>query len=62
MNYLPLLFLHDPERITFEGSMAPDGAVPALVRLKEEGVVGHLGIAGGPVWGATSGQGCSRLS
>jgi D-threo-aldose 1-dehydrogenase len=49
MNYLPLLFLHDPERITFEGSMAPDGAVPALVRLKEEGVVGHLGIAGGPV-------------
>ena len=49
MDYLPLLFLHDPERVTFEGSMAREGAVPALVRLKEEGVVGHLGVAGGPV-------------
>jgi D-threo-aldose 1-dehydrogenase len=49
MSYLPLLFLHDPERTTFEGSMAPDGAVPALAKLKEEGVVGHLGVAGGPV-------------
>lgn len=49
MDHLPLVFLHDPERITFEESMAPDGAVPALVELKEEGVVGHLGVAGGPV-------------
>jgi len=49
MDYLPLLSLHDPERITFEESMAPDGVVPALVRLKEEGLVGHLGVAGGPV-------------
>ena len=38
-----------PERATFEDAMAPDGPVPALVRLKEEGVVGHLGVAGGPV-------------
>jgi D-threo-aldose 1-dehydrogenase len=43
------LFLHDPERTTFEGAMAPGGAVPALVKLKEEGIVGHLGVAGGPV-------------
>jgi D-threo-aldose 1-dehydrogenase len=49
MGYLPLVFLHDPERATFEDAMAPDGPVPALVRLKEEGVVGHLGVAGGPV-------------
>ncbi len=49
MEYFPLLFLHDPERISFEGSMAPDGPVPALIRLQEEGVVGHLGVAGGPV-------------
>jgi D-threo-aldose 1-dehydrogenase len=49
LGYLPLLFLHDPERIPFEASMAPDGAVPALVKLKDEGVVGHLGVAGGPV-------------
>jgi D-threo-aldose 1-dehydrogenase len=49
MDYFPLMFLHDPERITFEESVAPDGAVPALVRMKEEGLVGHLGVAGGPV-------------
>lgn len=49
MDYFPLMFLHDPERITFEEAMAPDGAVPALVKLKEEGVLGHLGVAGGPV-------------
>jgi D-threo-aldose 1-dehydrogenase len=49
LDYLPLLFLHDPERVTFDECMAPAGAVPALVKLKEEGVVGHLGVAGGPV-------------
>jgi D-threo-aldose 1-dehydrogenase len=49
MGHFPLLFLHDPERTTFEAAMAPDGAVPALIRLKEEGLVGHLGVAGGPV-------------
>jgi D-threo-aldose 1-dehydrogenase len=49
MSYLPLLFFHDPERTTFVGAMARDGAVPALVKLKEEGAVGHLGVAGGPV-------------
>ncbi len=49
VSYLPLLFLHDPERMAFEAAVAPDGAVPALVRLKQEGVVGHLGVAGGPV-------------
>jgi D-threo-aldose 1-dehydrogenase len=49
MSYLPLLFLHDPERTSFEGSMAPGGAVPALVKLREDGAVGHLGVAGGPV-------------
>jgi len=49
LDYLPLLFLHDPERTGFEECMAPGGAVPALVALKEEGIVGHLGVAGGPV-------------
>ena len=44
-----LLHLHDPERISFEEAMAPGGPVEALVRLREEGLVGHLGVAGGPV-------------
>jgi D-threo-aldose 1-dehydrogenase len=49
MDHLPLVFLHDPERITFEQATAPGGPVEALVELKKEGLVGHLGVAGGPV-------------
>jgi D-threo-aldose 1-dehydrogenase len=44
-----LLFLHDPEEIAFEAAMAPDGPVAALVALRDEGLVDHLGVAGGPV-------------
>jgi D-threo-aldose 1-dehydrogenase len=49
MKHLPLVFLHDPEKITFEESMRPDGAVPALIDLRDRGIIGHLGVAGGPV-------------
>ena len=49
MEHLPLVYLHDPEKITFAEAMAPDGAVRALVDLKEQGTIGHLGVAGGPV-------------
>ena len=46
---VPLLYLHDPERIPFEEGVAAGGPVEALVRLREEGRVDHLGVAGGPV-------------
>jgi D-threo-aldose 1-dehydrogenase len=49
MDHLPLVFLHDPERITFEQATAGGGPVEALVQLKKEGLIGHLGVAGGPV-------------
>lgn len=49
VDRVPLLYLHDPERIPFEDAMAPGGPVSALVRLREEGRVDHLGVAGGPV-------------
>ncbi|WP_210479518.1 aldo/keto reductase [Naasia sp. SYSU D00948] len=49
VDRIELLHFHDPERISFEEAMAPDGAVPALVALKEEGLVDHLGVAGGPI-------------
>ena len=49
LDRIPLLHLHDPERISFEEAMAPDGPVAALVQLKEDGLVDHLGVAGGPV-------------
>ncbi|GAB1819082.1 aldo/keto reductase [Herbidospora sp. RD11066] len=50
VDFVPVMYLHDPEfHITFEEAMAPGGAVEALVALRDEGVIGHLGIAGGPV-------------
>src|SRR3954452_4038373 len=44
---LPLLHLHDPERISSADGTAPDGPLAALVELREQGVVDHLGVAGG---------------
>jgi D-threo-aldose 1-dehydrogenase len=49
LDTVPLLHLHDPERISFEEGIAPGGPVEALVDLRERGLVGHLGVAGGPV-------------
>ena len=49
LHHLPLVYFHDPEKISFEAGMAKGGAVEALVALRDEGVIGHLGVAGGPV-------------
>lgn len=49
VDHLPLVHLHDPERITFEEATAPDGPWRALLDLREQGVIGHVGVAGGPV-------------
>lgn len=50
LEHLQLVYLHDPEfSMTFEEAMAPDGQVEALQRCKDEGLIEHLGIAGGPI-------------
>lgn len=49
IDHFPLLYLHDPENIGFEASMAPGGPVEALVAMKERGFADHIGISGGPV-------------
>jgi D-threo-aldose 1-dehydrogenase len=49
LDRIELLHLHDPERIPFEQATAPGGPVEALADLKREGLVAHLGVAGGPV-------------
>ncbi|WP_334170966.1 aldo/keto reductase [Sinomonas sp.] len=49
VDRVPLLYLHDPERISFEEGVAAGGPVEALVRLREDGRVDHIGVAGGPV-------------
>jgi len=49
LERLPLVYLHDAEHTTFEATMAPGGAVEALRRCKDEGLIEHLGVACGPI-------------
>jgi len=49
LDHLPVVHLHDPEFHPFDELTAPGGAVDALVELKREGVIGHIGVAGGDV-------------
>jgi aryl-alcohol dehydrogenase-like predicted oxidoreductase len=50
LDSVPLMYLHDPEyHLTFAGAMARGGPVEALVALRDQGVLAHLGVAGGPV-------------
>src|SRR5437588_7216919 len=46
---LQLVYLHDPENTTFEQAMAPDGPVVALRQCRDEGLIAHIGVAGGPI-------------
>ena len=48
LDQLQVVFLHDPEHTSFESTMAPGGAVEVLLRLKDQGLIKHLGVAGGP--------------
>jgi len=47
VDHLPLYQLHDPYVMSFDDAMAPGGAVPALLALRDEGVIGAIGIAAG---------------
>jgi D-threo-aldose 1-dehydrogenase len=49
LDRLQLVYLHDPEHESFEHLMASGGAVEVLGDLKTEGVIEHLGVAGGPI-------------
>jgi D-threo-aldose 1-dehydrogenase len=49
LDALQLVYLHDPEKITFEEGVAPDGPLAALIDLRDQGVIAHLGVAGGPI-------------
>ncbi len=46
---LQLVYLHDPEHISFDEAMQPGGPVEVLQQCQEEGLIAHLGIAGGPI-------------
>lgn len=47
LETLPLYHLHDPYTISVSEGMAPGGPVEALLRLREEGRVGAIGVAAG---------------
>jgi D-threo-aldose 1-dehydrogenase len=50
LDRVSLMYLHDPEyHLTFAEAMARGGPVEALTALRDQGVLGHLGVAGGPV-------------
>jgi D-threo-aldose 1-dehydrogenase len=49
VDKIPILYLHDPEHARFEDIMAPGGPTEVLLKFKEQGVIGHVGVAGGPI-------------
>jgi D-threo-aldose 1-dehydrogenase len=49
LDRIQLLHLHDPEYSSFEALTAPGGAVDVMRSYQEQGVVGALGVAGGPI-------------
>jgi D-threo-aldose 1-dehydrogenase len=49
LDRLQLCYLHDPEHESFEHMMAPGGPVEVLQDLRDEGIIEHLGVAGGPI-------------
>jgi D-threo-aldose 1-dehydrogenase len=49
LDRLQLAYLHDPEKITFAEGTGQGGPLEALIDLRDQGVIGHLGVAGGPI-------------
>jgi D-threo-aldose 1-dehydrogenase len=49
LDTLQLVYLHDPEKISFEEGVADGGPLEALIDLRDQGVIQYLGVAGGPI-------------
>ena len=48
LDRLSLVYLHDPEHAPFEQITGKGGAVEVLCKLRDEGIIEHVGLAGGP--------------
>lgn len=48
LERLQLVYLHDPEHAPFEAIMSKGGAVETLLRLQDQKLIDHVGLAGGP--------------
>jgi D-threo-aldose 1-dehydrogenase len=49
LDRLQLVYLHDPEHQDFAQIMAPGGPLAVLQQAQEQGLITHLGVAGGPI-------------
>ncbi len=49
LDRLPFVYIHDPEHTTFEHIMSGGGALEVLQAFTRQGVIGDIGISGGPV-------------
>lgn len=49
LDHLPFVYIHDPEHTTFENVMSNGGPLDVLQGLQREGIIGDLGISGGPI-------------
>ena len=49
LDRLQYVYIHDPEHTTFENVMAPGGPLEVLNNFQDRGVIGHIGISGGPI-------------
>ena len=49
VDRLGLFYLHDPQRYPFDRITGAKGALEGMLALRQEGLVEHLGVAGGPV-------------
>jgi D-threo-aldose 1-dehydrogenase len=49
LSTLQLVHLHDPEHTTFENVMSKGGPLEVLQQMQREGLIEHLGVAGGPI-------------
>ncbi|MFK4548290.1 D-threo-aldose 1-dehydrogenase [Streptomyces tendae] len=49
VDRLQLVYLHGPEHLSYADAMAPGGPVEELVRMRDEGLAAHIGLAGGAV-------------
>ncbi|MBX3010371.1 MAG: aldo/keto reductase [Caldilineaceae bacterium] len=46
---LQYVYIHDPEHTTFENVMGPGGPLAVLKDFREQGVIEHIGMSGGPI-------------
>jgi D-threo-aldose 1-dehydrogenase len=49
LDRLQYVYIHDPEHSTFENVMGPGGPLEVLQSFRDQGVIEHIGISGGPV-------------